>query len=411
MNSLIKRDPTKWIIAFGFSALLALTSSISFISLTQMDENIASMAELVDVTNAKVEAAQAMREAARLRGETLINMYLSRDDISKEQMRIELQEYALKYINARDLFSSYDLSARELQLFSYIRPLVTESEELANHAAELMLSDTVNELIRTALSKSNAARREMLDVFDELIQYQNRYARTVLEDSIRYHESTRVIIILLSTASFLFGILVSIIVIRQTGKKNFEIHHQATHDALTQLVNRKEFERRLSNAIANAQENNSEHGLCFMDLDQFKIINDTCGHDAGDALLIGLSRLINSKIREHDTLGRLGGDEFGLLLEDCSLEKALEIADCLVKTVKNYKFTWKQRTFHVGVSIGLVHITSNCIDVATAMSEADVACYAAKDMGRNRVHVHELHDEHVKKSIKNSAGWRTSVTL
>ncbi|MDH5712170.1 MAG: EAL domain-containing protein, partial [Gammaproteobacteria bacterium] len=216
------------------------------------------------------------------------------------------------------------------------------------------------------------------------------------------------IIIIISTLAILLGITISLYAIRETNRKNKEIHFQAHHDALTKLPNRKEFEQRLRFALTSAHDLNIGHVLCFMDLDQFKIINDTCGHKAGDQLLIDISKLIREKIRDHDTLGRLGGDEFGLLLESCSLEKAIEISEGIVNLVRNYKFNWKDRIFQIGASIGLVYINRDSKDITTLMSEADIACYAAKDMGRNRIHVHELNDEHVKK-IHQELSWVANI--
>jgi len=171
-----------------------------------------------------------------------------------------------------------------------------------------------------------------------------------------------------------------------------KIAHQATHDALTGLVNRREFEKRLSNAIKGSKDSNTQHCLCYLDLDQFKIVNDTAGHVAGDELLRKLTILFKSKIRSRDTLARYGGDEFGLLLDNCPLERAFSIANSLLAAVQNFNFEWDGRTFRVGVSIGLVPVTEKTSSTAEIMSQADVACYAAKDLGRNQIHIYENKD-------------------
>jgi len=176
-----------------------------------------------------------------------------------------------------------------------------------------------------------------------------------------------------------------------------QIAHQATHDSLTGLVNRREFERRLYNAIKSAKDNNTEHCLCYLDLDQFKIVNDTAGHVAGDELLRKITILLKSNIRSRDTLARHGGDEFGLLLDNCPLDRAYKITNALLVAVQNLNFEWEGRTFHVGVSIGLVPITGKTSNTAEIMSQADVACYAAKDMGRNQVHIYENEDSNLAK--------------
>ncbi len=187
----------------------------------------------------------------------------------------------------------------------------------------------------------------------------------------------------------------SAIIIRdvtETRRLARELVHQASHDSLTGLINRRAFEERLEAALSTAQDEDRSHALCFLDLDQFKIVNDTCGHVAGDELLKRLSARLRSKIRGRDTLGRLGGDEFAVLLEDCPLERAEEISDDLRKTVQDFRFTWDGRKFELGVSIGVTAITSRAQSCARLLSEADVACYAAKDLGRNRVHIHQPED-------------------
>jgi diguanylate cyclase (GGDEF)-like protein/PAS domain S-box-containing protein len=166
-----------------------------------------------------------------------------------------------------------------------------------------------------------------------------------------------------------------------------ELTFQATHDTLTELVNRREFERRVGRVLNSVRASGSEHALCYLDLDQFKVVNDTCGHAAGDELLRQLSRELSRHLRRHDTLARLGGDEFALLLEHCSLEAARHVADTLLRTVRDFRFEWNDTRFAVGVSIGLVPIDATSDEVDEIMSCADAACCAAKDEGRNRIKV------------------------
>jgi diguanylate cyclase (GGDEF)-like protein/PAS domain S-box-containing protein len=163
---------------------------------------------------------------------------------------------------------------------------------------------------------------------------------------------------------------------------------QASHDSLTGLVNRREFERRLGELIETARTQQREHALLFMDLDNFKTVNDTCGHAAGDELLRQLTSVMLSRMRGSDTLARLGGDEFGALLESCPPEQALRIAHALRETVREFRFVWEDKTFSVGVSIGLVPITAETGTVSRVLSLADACCYEAKKKGRDRVQVY-----------------------
>jgi len=168
--------------------------------------------------------------------------------------------------------------------------------------------------------------------------------------------------------------------------------YQASHDTLTGLINRREFEQRLERTLLSALQQGREHALCYMDLDQFKVINDTCGHAAGDELLRQLALMLKGHLRERDTLARLGGDEFALLLENCSIPDALEVADMFRAEVQRFRFKWGDRIFAIGMSVGMVAINSDSSTAADLLSAADAACYVAKDRGRNQIHLYESRD-------------------
>ncbi len=177
--------------------------------------------------------------------------------------------------------------------------------------------------------------------------------------------------------------------ISESHRLSQQLSYQATHDPLTGLINRREFEMRLNRVINDAQAQQSEHALCYIDLDQFKVVNDTCGHDAGDELLRQISSLLEDKVRKRDTISRLGGDEFGLLLERCSLRQANRVAETVCKTINDYRFVWAGRSFKLGASVGVIPINQLSGNISEVMRAADAACYTAKDAGRNRIHVHE----------------------
>ncbi|MHB8742848.1 MAG: EAL domain-containing protein [Sulfuricaulis sp.] len=166
----------------------------------------------------------------------------------------------------------------------------------------------------------------------------------------------------------------------------------ASHDPLTGLLNRREFEARLQLVLESAHHGGRDHALLYLDLDQFKIVNDTCGHIAGDELLKQLANHMQKEIRASDVLARLGGDEFGVVLEDCSVSKAQELAELLRQSVKDFRFLWESRTFEIGVSIGLVPILHDSGGLTEVLSAADSACYVAKDHGRNRIHLYQPGD-------------------
>lgn len=171
-----------------------------------------------------------------------------------------------------------------------------------------------------------------------------------------------------------------------------QLSYQASHDALTGLFNRLQFEKSVENLITEAQRTGAVHTLLYLDMDQFKIVNDTCGHIAGDALLRQVASLLRTDLRKDDILARLGGDEFGVALVDCDLDHASRMAESLRQHVQHYRFSWQGRVFSVGVSIGIVAITRDTHDVNELLSAADLSCYAAKDLGRNRIHIYRPSD-------------------
>ena len=176
-----------------------------------------------------------------------------------------------------------------------------------------------------------------------------------------------------------------------------QLSYQASYDPLTGLVNRREFQSHLHRTIVAAQQRRTENALCFLDLDQFKVVNDTCGHIAGDELLRQLAQILKNNIRKQDVLARLGGDEFAILLENCNLQQAERVANSIRLAVQDFRFHWEDNTFSVGVSIGLVPVDWSSETTTDLLRRADTACYTAKDKGRNRIHIYHPDDEELAK--------------
>lgn len=175
-------------------------------------------------------------------------------------------------------------------------------------------------------------------------------------------------------------------------RRTAQLEKMATQDTLTGLLNRYAFEKRLKASMEETRLSEVEHVLCYMDLDQFKIVNDTCGHVAGDALLRQLSVVLKNSIRTQDVIARLGGDEFGIILSSISVTEAERLAERMLRQIKEFRFLWHGKTFGIGASIGMVGIQQEGSTLASILSKADTACYAAKDQGRNQIHVAGEHD-------------------
>ncbi len=178
-------------------------------------------------------------------------------------------------------------------------------------------------------------------------------------------------------------------------KLSEKLNYHSAHDELTGLANRKVLEDRMRRVIESAQSEDSRHALAIIDIDQFRIVNDTCGHDAGDELLRQIAGVLRTIIRKRDTLARIGGDDFALLIEDCPLLEATSALESVRSAVDAYQFVWQEHSYRVSLSIGLVALNSDCDSVAGALSMADTACYAAKDAGRNRIHIYQPDDHHM----------------
>ncbi|MFO7277332.1 MAG: EAL domain-containing protein [Pseudomonadota bacterium] len=252
-------------------------------------------------------------------------------------------------------------------------------EEIVNLVDETdrrLLSDPVRQALTTG-APVNLSRRALL------VSRANGSERSIEVSASPIRDDTREIIgavVLLHDVTELRGLA------RQ-------MSYQATHDALTGLVNRREFERRLEEAIESAHRGDGQHVLCYLDLDRFKVVNDTCGHLAGDSMLREVAKLLRDAVRDSDTVARLGGDEFGMLLIGCPLDKARQIADDVCRTVSEYRFVWKDRIFNIGVSIGLVEISHESGTLEELLAAADSACYVAKKQGSGRVAVYSARDE------------------
>ncbi|HHJ34599.1 MAG TPA: EAL domain-containing protein, partial [Gammaproteobacteria bacterium] len=197
----------------------------------------------------------------------------------------------------------------------------------------------------------------------------------------------------------------------ETQRRHLEstIKHQAAHDPLTDLLNRDAFDTELSDHVYDAINNDKTHVLCYLDLDRFKLINDTAGHGAGDQCLIQITSLIQSHIRGDDILGRLGGDEFGLILKSCSQQSALKVTNSIVNAISNMQFKWEGCDYKLGVSIGMNPLNSSSQNAAEEIRKADLACYTAKDQGRNQVYIYEKQDSELIRRQKETH-WATRIT-
>lgn len=245
-----------------------------------------------------------------------------------------------------------------------------------------------------AVSASLAAQLENVDLLEDLAAERDRFLSLNAELEVRVAERTNE----LSASNALLQQEIA-----EKDRVQRSLMHQASHDALTMLVNRTEFENRLQKIVSERRRSRRPHAVCCMDLDQFKLVNDTCGHGAGDELLRRLSGMMATQIRTGDVLARLGGDEFGILLLDAGLNESMQLVERLRDLIENFTFLWNRRQFKVTASFGVAIITDNYDSVTDVLRDADTACFLAKDRGRNCVHVHVQDDATVSERRQQMA--------
>jgi len=390
------KDNTHILISLGFMTVVALMFSLVFISLLQMQLINQGLTTLVEDTNAKVHAAHQMRDAVRLRGNTLHKMLLTEDVFERDALNQDILGYGGMFLGARDTLLSMVMDPDEQAIHQQIDAFSRDGQRTNRRAAELLNGFAAKEEIDTAMEQAELSREVILESIDSLVKLEENNARTALDNNQKHYLYTHHLLLILSAITLAVCLLIARLVIRRARTRNRLLAYHASHDSLTGLINRREFELRVERGIENARAQATTHTLLYMDLDQFKVVNDTCGHSAGDELLQQLSQLLLSTVRTRDTLSRLGGDEFGMLLDNCPLDKGVEIANKLLKILDDFQFISDSSTFTLGISIGVIPIDRSTKDICSVMSAADSACYIAKESGRNQIQIAHLGDPRIQ---------------
>jgi diguanylate cyclase (GGDEF)-like protein len=390
------KDNIRKQVTAGLIAILGLMLLLAVVSLVQLHFISKRLDNLVAVTHHKTVAAYEMRNATRLRADSLEKMRLQADMAARNEAHQQFINHSRKYRDAgKNLFGPV-LYEKETRLHKQLQPLMKASQIYNDKASVLLMSNAADEQIDRVMEKAAAAEQQLAGKLDELLALQLKKSNKMLIDGRDQVASTRKFLLVLALLSLLFSSLVARMVIRRVSEKSRQLAYQVSHDALTGLINRREFERRVERSIDHAHAQAAIHALLYLDLDQFKVINDTCGFSAGDELLRQLAQILLSSVRHRDTLGRLGGDEFGMLLENCPLDKAIEIANSLLTAIENYQFTWEDNSFTLGISIGIVPVDRSTRDIGSTMGAANSACYIAKESGRNRIQIAHMGDRRLQ---------------
>jgi diguanylate cyclase (GGDEF)-like protein/PAS domain S-box-containing protein len=292
-------------------------------------------------------------------------------------------------------------------VIQYINPA---AEQLFNTSNKDTIGLHVAELVRIVSDETGEPVGDPLaECFDKLVTVVLPEHSSLLDGNNRMVAVEATVAPMKNSESAIIGAVMVIQDVSHNRTLTRQLSYQASHDMLTSLYNRRKFEECLEDALVNATVEKRTHSLCYLDLDQFKLVNDTCGHVAGDELLRQLPELFHKVLRSGDIVARLGGDEFGILLQNCDIERATALADRIRQTIKEFRFVWEEKVFTIGVSIGVVAIDQNTKDLSRIMSSADLSCYTAKDSGRNRVHVYQSSDELVSER-HGEMHWTARIT-
>lgn len=284
------------------------------------------------------------------------------------------------------------------QHITFINPM---AEKLLQTSPEKTVGKPFDKVVQLKEMPSGFQIREPIEHFHEITEM--RLKQTGIETSLYVNGGLVSVDVTVSELLDEDGAVIGwVMVLRDVSLERQltnELVYQASHDMLTGLVNRSEFENKLKEALETSRQQDSQHALLYMDMDQFKLVNDTCGHTAGDDLLKQVAKMLNLQMRKRDLVARLGGDEFGVLLFSCNQDKAQEVAERIRKSLNDFHFSWEGKYFDVSASIGLVMINRDSSSLTDLLSCADLACYAAKDAGRNMVHCYHADDEDIAKNF------------
>ncbi len=397
-NPLSRRYDVRTITTLGFASVIGilLVSVIGGYHTTSRHNEAQSL--LVSSAGTKTMLAYTMRESIRERIDSLRTMAALTDPFERDAEKMRYFDLAAKYSRARRALVEKLSTRQELDIV----------EQLDANAKQIGRSNT---LALAALFDGNASAAEvdgavqaaidghlsLLGNLDEMVRTIHRTAQNRIQQAgTEFHE-----LVLATTAAGMTALAVAIgiaaLVVFNTGQRNRQLSHQASHDVLTGLLNRQAFEAALGLTLEQCVLAKDNHALMFIDLDRFKLVNDSCGHRAGDMLLKELTDKISHSIRQSDVLGRIGGDEFGVLLRFTSAKDASAVAEKIRRTVEDFSFKWENQVFKVGASIGMVPFGSDPIALEELLSAADACCYSAKEEGRNRVHQSDINPEAMRR--------------
>lgn len=407
---LTNRPQVSMVITVGFGVLIVMLTLIVVVNLYTLDHQNTTQEQLSREMMDKVFLSYRMRDAIRERVENLRVMLHIEDPFERDQLRMEFYGYAKRYSQARAELIAVATMPEERQFLERLDRLAQQVGPANSLALELLgeLDMPRDAELREAVGESIFGHLLMLDSLSEMVALQKKFNLQALGQAQRDFDEAMAVSVVIGMLAVLVAVITASYVVERSHEKNRQLSYQALHDALTGLPNRLAFEQAVSRCLDESRQDRTEHVLLFMDLDQFKLVNDTKGHQAGDRLLQELARNLSGKLRRSDLLARLGGDEFGVLLRYTDAEHGEQVAEKLRACVEAYELKFEEETFRVGVSIGMTPFEGETFNFERLLSTTDASCYVAKDSGRNRIHRSDA-DSRILKERSGEIRWATRI--
>jgi len=404
----VTKEHTRLLVGIGFLTVFSLMMLVTWLSIATLQTVNRNMTELVRDTDQKKTLAFEMRDAIRQRSAAVRSLQVFADITEQQNAFSRIVIHTRAYEKARHALAELHANPRETAVLDYSRKIYERVISAYDQVNELYFAMHPSpEALKAAISKLQIQEYVLLNQLNTLVDLERELAEESLAANQERFRETRRVLLGIVIAAFALSLLVSAVVIARVSRANRRIAHLASHDDLTNLHNRRSFEAHLASAIDLARRNDGAIGLLYLDLDRFKIVNDTCGHHAGDQLLIELTRLMMKRLQPEDVFARVGGDEFAIIAHGRTFDEVCTFADDLREQVQDYVFAYETQQFRVSLSIGLVPINAAVESLESVLADVDSACYVAKQSGRNRVHLNAENDQEVVRYRSDIAGVRS----
>lgn len=364
-------------ISIGFIMIVSLMLALAFVGLKHMAQVNLQIKNIVENNNVKIELGQIMQTALHERALSMHSIAVLKDAFLQDDEFIHFNSMGISYLNARKDLEALNLTSDEKEILSNIRILTKETQPYVQQVIQIGL-DTQDPVIFDKIRELAIPKQRLIaEQVKKLVALQKEQALLALNNEQTSYKNARSLMLLLGSLATILGLTIAIFVIRHVTKLAKQLEYQALHDELTGLPNRLLFKDRVKSSLMRGQRQSISFSIILIDLDRFKAVNDSLGHNVGDLLLQEVARRLINNVRKVDTVARLGGDEFVIVLESLNHDETLQFADKLVSSI-NEPFLLAGHDIEVGVSMGIASYPKQGQDCSTLINRADIAMYEAK---------------------------------